>query len=141
MVLDWGAGRWVWCCGNTSVGWTNRDTLMTANPGTKEQIDNWNYLRPEVQAFATVMEHKLRLNDYKGGWDDCSWEYLWGKLREETRELDNASKQKLQGNNAVTEEAADVANIALMLADMSETLQWMQQHALENQNKVGTDEY
>jgi hypothetical protein len=43
--------------------------------------------RPSVVAFARAMESKLVENDYKGGWDDCTWAYLLGKLCEEVREV------------------------------------------------------
>ncbi len=76
-------------------------------------------LRPEVVAFAQAMEQKLRENDYKGGWKECSTQELFKHLEEEVGELKTCvesiydfSKEETLG------EAADVANIAMMLADV-----------------------
>jgi hypothetical protein len=84
-------------------------------------------LRPEVAAFARLMEQKLRENDHKGGWDQESKHWLLGRLKEETSELDNAicdwacTKIGSQGEREATvvvgREAADVANFAMMIAD------------------------
>ncbi len=50
-------------------------------------------LRPEVAAFAQLMEKALRENDYKGGWSDCEPAALLRRLREESIELDHALSQ------------------------------------------------
>ena len=88
--------------------------------------------RPEVEAYAQTMEDKLRENDYKGGWKDCSTDYLIDKLLEETAELIRAFNKSNSSSQlaAVFEdylettdgedksgEAADVGNVAMMLAD------------------------
>lgn len=46
-------------------------------------------LRPEVAAFAQLMEQALRDNDYKGGWSDCDVRDLLARMKEETVELEN----------------------------------------------------
>jgi len=46
-------------------------------------------LRPEVAAFAQLMERALRDNDHKGGWQECSLPSLIRRLGEETAELDD----------------------------------------------------
>lgn len=92
-------------------------------------------IRPEVLAFALQMERKLRANDHKGktGWKDGSpfstRENLRSKLDEEYHELKNAViEQKYaahptslispaEANRNVMDEAADLANICMMLAD------------------------
>ena len=79
--------------------------------------------RPEVRAFADLMEAKLKANDHKSGWKS---EMVWPlieRLREETDELhievdageraDSDDWRKRVGN-----EAADVANFAMMIADV-----------------------
>jgi len=71
------------------------------------------YLRPEVIAFAIVMEYRLRLNDYKGTWKECSLTYLLTRCREELDELLPA----VTGVCPAAYEAADVANFAMMIAD------------------------
>lgn len=47
-------------------------------------------LRPEVEAFAQLMERALRENDDKGGWDRCSNGYLQTRLHQEVEELAEA---------------------------------------------------
>ena len=84
-------------------------------------------IRPEVFAFACAMESALRLNDYKGGWQEESTDYLLGRVYMEVAELAEAVKKweltpaapcrrRLRG------EAADVANFAMMLADVAGSL-------------------
>lgn len=86
--------------------------------------------RLAVSLFALTMEQGLRKNDYKGGWLDCELEYLRDKLTEEKRELIQAVKKHednyYSANQSidmslmqrVIDEAADVANIAMMIADV-----------------------
>ncbi len=66
--------------------------------------------------FGKKMEEALRWNDYKGGWENCSNEYLIAKLNEEVDELKQAIWMGKSGD-MIMQEAADVANIAMMLAD------------------------
>lgn len=75
-----------------------------------------NYtLRPQLRDFANRMEHKLRQNDHKGGWQDCASDWLLRRLEEELQELRIALATGTLLD--VEEEAADVANFAMMLAD------------------------
>lgn len=87
--------------------------------------------RPEVRAFADLMEAQLRANDHKPGWKNDFPSDLWERLREEATELVDAigfwGKQKNWGEMAlhmpraiedVGREAADVANFAMMIADV-----------------------
>jgi len=69
-------------------------------------------LRPALRWFAEQMELKLRANDHKGGWNQCSLQYLFEKLDEEVGELSATLT-----NEETIREAADVANIAMMIAD------------------------
>lgn len=101
---------------------------------------------PKVMALAEAMIDKLEANDHKGGWHDSTPGYLEKRLKDETGELERAVngyihvRNKLQEARAaekpndmwiddleiilvkakkqVTGEAADVANFALMLADL-----------------------
>ena len=76
-------------------------------------------LRPIVKWFAEQMELQLRANDWKGGWDDCPLAYLNGRLREETVELKWAIFPPSEADREqVAHEAADVANFAMMIADI-----------------------
>lgn len=80
-------------------------------------------LRPKVLAFAHLMEAKLRENDYKGGWQKDKPSALLKRLREEADELDAAIQPGTRGDigpwrGLVGNEAADVANFAMMVADV-----------------------
>jgi NTP pyrophosphatase (non-canonical NTP hydrolase) len=76
-------------------------------------------LRPAVAWFAQAMERKLRENDHKGGWldDKCDLAFLLGKLTEERSELTRAIRERGTPEQCL-DEAADVANIAMMIADV-----------------------
>jgi len=91
--------------------------------------------RPVVRWFAAAMEVELRTNDHKGGWDDCTLGYLAKRLREEVDELVAAATEGHVNANVgdegyrrapwteadaarVLSEAADVANFAMMVADV-----------------------
>lgn len=69
-------------------------------------------LRPCVQAFAERMETKLSANDHKGGWSHMAKEDLVRLLIDEFYELVVADAEN------VADEAADVANFAMMIADV-----------------------
>lgn len=83
--------------------------------------------RPWVNAFADEMEAKLEQNRHKGdreGWSSDAPLELMRRLKEEARELEaalrwpralpsDADKQRIR------EEAADVANFAMMIADVA----------------------
>ena len=70
-------------------------------------------VRPEVIAFARAMELKLQLNDSKGGWDNCTTEWLTSRILQETGELILANAA--QEGNSPEDEAVDVANFAMMI--------------------------
>ena len=86
--------------------------------------------RPEVRAFADLMEAQLRANDHKPGWKNDSDLDLFERLGEESAELLAAlhrhAKRLSWGDDWVMEdtaprvgrEAADVANFAMMIADV-----------------------
>lgn len=84
--------------------------------------------RPEVRAFADLMERQLRANDHKPGWDHDVAEDLLLRLRQETQELAEAiapgSRTTTKAwRQQVGTEAADVANFAMMIADVCGALQ------------------
>lgn len=76
-------------------------------------------VRPEVARFAVMMELKLRENDWKESWKHSSPEFLIRRLQQEYRELVDAV---IYGDNPtpqhIAQEAADVANYAMMVADV-----------------------
>lgn len=71
-------------------------------------------LRPALQWFAEQMEDRLAANDHKGGWEHCSLGLLAERLCDEVAELAEASSFQ-----ATAREAVDVANFALMIADVA----------------------
>ncbi len=78
-------------------------------------------LRPVVQWFAAQMEAKLRANDHKGGWEADHPFALAGRIYDEWRELGKALNgwaYKGANTEAVINECSDVANFALMVADV-----------------------
>lgn len=85
-------------------------------------------MRPEVQRFAEIMEAKLVANDHKPGWKGDSAIALLNRLWEESNELGEAIAARPYGIandllNAserahIAAEAADVANFAMMIADV-----------------------
>ena len=78
--------------------------------------------RPEVKRFAQEMERQLTENDHKGGWKKCDYLYLMSRLKEETGELHRAIQARflvnIHAEKLITKEAADVANFAMMIADV-----------------------
>lgn len=101
--------------------------------GTPHEEKPWmSRWRPEVAAFADAMETKLRANEHKGGWKYMHPHDLLDRLREETRELKIAAdiacvrmaeRPDLPDHarvyvDRVRGEAADVANFAMMIADV-----------------------
>ena len=70
--------------------------------------------RHELNVFSQFMEHKLRANDHKGGWEEMSIDKLFDLMQGEVGEL----KEALNEGNFVNIlfEAADVANYAMMIA-------------------------
>lgn len=81
-------------------------------------------LRPEVAAFAQLMEAKLRENDHKGDWEHEHPDDLMNRVHDEVEELQVAihlwgcslGTGTLPAAKVVGKEAADVANFALMIA-------------------------
>ena len=91
--------------------------------------------RQEVQAFAILMEKKLRENDHKSGWKENHPIDLIVRLREETEEIFAfgislrsaqlrhnecrwAPQQKSSQADEIGKECADVGNFAMMIADV-----------------------
>lgn len=90
----------------------------------KDLYQELTSIRPTLQWFAKQMEAKLKENDHKTGWSQIPCFRLLCRLREETMEL---SDQLLMNNmnyhrppedlDMIIQEAADVANFAMMIAD------------------------
>ncbi len=67
--------------------------------------------------FTQACERKLRLNRHKGGWQNTTMAYLLRRLAQEKGELVRAVRAN-RPRAEVLEEAADVANFAMMIADV-----------------------
>lgn len=79
--------------------------------------------RPVVVRFADDMEQRLLENDHRGGWHMEGKEYMGDLLTKAVSDLllslgSDASAQ------LVTTRAADVANIAMMIADNEQMRAW-----------------
>lgn len=83
-------------------------------------------LRAPLRRFAEEMERKLKANDHKGGWLGCSFKYLFDRMSAERRELhivvdkcleEQDPKVRNDLRRKAIEEAADVANFAMFIAD------------------------
>lgn len=80
-------------------------------------------LRPEVLRMAQGMERRLREYDEtrgRTGWKQCNMAQLVDHLREEVNELIDAVIDE-SGSVVVWAEAADIGNMAMMVADTYET--------------------
>lgn len=78
-------------------------------------------LRPEVLAFAVEMERRLRENDHRPGWKQGNPLDLVDRIRDEVRELELEVVGRFgtdQPRGFILNEAADVANISMMVADL-----------------------
>lgn len=85
-------------------------------------------IRDEVKWFSVRMEQKLKANDDKGGWDNCSKDDLLDSMKDELGEMIDAasrigyscfcghsiSDKEVQ---KLINECADIANFAMMIAD------------------------
>jgi hypothetical protein len=70
--------------------------------------------------FSNAMEEKLKRNLHKSEWDNFTIKYLFNCLLEETKELKYELDQPYTTSkpDLVLYEAADVANFAMMIADV-----------------------
>lgn len=82
------------------------------------KIAEWE-CRREVRLFAQQMESRLRANDHKPGWKQDDVRALLWRLWDEANELDVATIPEQGWSPAdIAKEAADVANFAMMIADV-----------------------
>lgn len=74
-----------------------------------------------LEQFMQVMRDKLNENQHKPRWDGDTIEWLMMRLKEETQELVEAIDFNEPPRN-VARECADIANFAMMIADVSKGL-------------------
>lgn len=97
-----------------------------------EFISSENSLHPSISTFAIQMQEKLDRNRHKtkpddqwprnekgerAGWEGVDIDYLKSKLLEEVWELHVAILEQAS-IDIVTDEAADIGNIAMMIRDV-----------------------
>ena len=70
-----------------------------------------------IQSFAQDMQRKLDANHIKSGWDESALLWLLRRLRQETNELEKALRDPDALPIDLIDEAADVGNFAMMIAD------------------------
>ena len=75
-------------------------------------------VRPIVNRFAWRMECCLKANEHKGNWKGEQLSYLLRRLLEEAGELAEAATDESPDPLTVEIEAADVGNLAMMIADV-----------------------
>lgn len=96
--------------------------------GAAESV--YQIFRPEVWAFAALMERKLReQDDVKVGWKDCDPNFLFMKLEDYVGKLDGELAAFEESDETdqmlglqVGLRSADVTNMAMMIADVSGVL-------------------
>jgi len=80
-------------------------------------------LRPEVLAFAALMEQQLRANDHKPGWKNSDPYEFVGPISNKKTKIWNEllpfafGKPEALRTDRVRKHAADVANYAMMIVD------------------------
>jgi len=87
-------------------------------------LDETKEPREPVQWFSEQMERKLAKHDDRPGWQNENFEYLLIRLMGELGELCSLPKtlDHKMGLENVIEEAADVGNFAMMVADNARRL-------------------
>ena len=88
--------------------------------GRSRAVKGEGEMRKAVKVFADRMEAVLKQNDHKSGWKNCTYNFLLGKLWEETYEVVrcfNSAGDFEVNQERLQNECADVANIAMMIAD------------------------
>jgi len=88
-------------------------------------------LRAQVRAFAEAMERRLQANDWKGGWTGCDAYAFCHRILDEYCEL-LVALDAPQANKRVLEEAADVANFAMIVCDLRGALPAPREEAKED---------
>jgi hypothetical protein len=79
-------------------------------------------LRDCLKEFAADMEVQLSANEWRGGWNAESLANMLARLDEQRRQLKLAVKRLSQGKvqpGEVVRRAADVANYAMIVADLA----------------------
>ena len=83
-------------------------------------------VRKDVLNFSKEMEKKLRIKDYKGGWEECRLDCLFAEIGREIHELmwamQKADTDTIRADfcaencEDIISECADIANYVMMIA-------------------------
>ena len=76
-------------------------------------------MRLSVAWFAAEMEKRLDANANKGGWENCAVEWLLARMVQEVGEALIACHDEGIASEQLRRELADVADFAMMAAQMS----------------------
>jgi hypothetical protein len=115
-------GLRVVCDGQWNADMRSAIRSLIESSGEKASVPAVEYkLRPEVAAFAMLMEAELRKHDDRPGWKKENVQWLYSRLIDELQELFVAIPTQVAGT--IGKEAADVANFAMMIADVSGSLE------------------
>ena len=84
-------------------------------------------MREQVALFANAMEEMLKKNDFKGTWENDTIQWLIDKLDEELNEfvvatVNTENNPTKENKLALRNEAADAANIIMMIVDNLQSL-------------------
>lgn len=78
-----------------------------------------NMYDKELRAFTDAMQYKLHVNRSKGKWEGMKLEDLFTLLLKEVDELKKEIYDSEPNQIAIQFEAADIANFALMIANVA----------------------
>jgi len=93
-------------------------------------------VRPEVAAFALLMERKLRVHEHKGDWKKHSSAYLRVRALQEMGEFFGAS-EICEGQTP--DEAADVANFLMMYLDVNDRLPTLDPEVQAKKDRIAAE--
>jgi hypothetical protein len=90
---------------------------VSATP--EQQRDKLIQWMESLTWFSGRMSGKMLKNLHKSGWRGLPIEYLRWRLGEEVKELDEAlASHKFNSQDDIVNECADIANFAMMIADV-----------------------
>jgi len=75
--------------------------------------------RRKVMEFAHDMEKQLRVNDHNGGWSETSHFYLLGRIHNNLHVLERELRKEEQDKHEITILCTNIANYAMMIADIA----------------------
>jgi hypothetical protein len=102
-----------------------KDHLVEYGYWAAGNIEHEIKMRDEVHQFAQLMEVKMRKHDPATRWKKSKQEDLLFALKKELGKLEALVKHEPGDTDAVASQSADVANFAMMIADVCGGLRWI----------------